>query len=51
MIQCKMVEPYAEDIKMRGKRWQDIKKTFETFCPQTHTEMAIMLGRGGGTLT
>jgi hypothetical protein len=47
-----MVEPCAEDIKMRGKREQEIEKTsFETLHSQTYTEMAIMLvgGGGGGT--
>jgi hypothetical protein len=43
-----MVEPCAEDIKMRGKRWQEIKKTFETFHPQTLIAMEVMLGGGGG---
>jgi hypothetical protein len=41
-----MVEPCAEDTKMTGKRWQETEKTFETFHPQTHIEMAIMVGGG-----
>lgn len=47
MMQCKMIGPCAEDIKMGGKRWQEIKKTFEAFHPQTHIGMVIMQGQGG----